>query len=193
MGDLERFHGKSTRNPLQSDRDLLQFYGKSAHSLVKILRCGRDDSVGTRIGVIPRGVAVWLHARGARRKGFFGVVPEKGGFQAQGPVFYGVVPERGGFQARGSGFLWGRARKGWISGTGVRFSMGACPKGGCFSHECRLNFALAPQKCPVRRWTPAEVRKDSVQFCRTSIRIGVISQKSTEVRNESSKSFHTSC
>ena len=129
MGDLERFHGKSTRNPLQSDRDLLQFYGKSAHSLVKILRCGRDDSVGTRIGVIPRGVAVWLHARGARRKGFFGVVPEKGGFQAQGPVFYGVVPEKGGFQARGSGFLWGRARKGAVSGTRVRFSMGRARKG----------------------------------------------------------------
>ena len=65
------------------------------------------------------GVAVWLHARGARRKGFFGVVPEKGGFQAQGPVFYGVVPEKGGFQARGSGFLWGRARKGAVSVTSV--------------------------------------------------------------------------
>ena len=34
------------------------------------------------------------------QRGFFGVVPEKGGFQARGPVFYGVVPERGGFQAR---------------------------------------------------------------------------------------------
>ena len=32
---------------------------------------------------------------------------------------FGVVPEKGGFQARGSGFLWGRVRKGWFSGTGI--------------------------------------------------------------------------
>ena len=32
--------------------------------------------------------------------GFFGVVPEKGGFQARGPVFYGVVPEKGLLWAR---------------------------------------------------------------------------------------------
>ena len=51
-----------------------------------------------------------------------------------------------------------------------RFSMGSCPKRVVFRHECRLNFALAPQKYPVRRRIPAEVRKDSVQFCRTSIR-----------------------
>ena len=30
---------------------------------------------------------------------------------------FGVVPERGGFQARGSGFLWGRARKGLLFAT----------------------------------------------------------------------------
>ena len=32
---------------------------------------------------------------------------------------FGVVPEKGGFQARGSGFIWGRARKGAVMGTGV--------------------------------------------------------------------------
>ena len=52
--------------------------------------------------------------------GLYGVVPERGLFQARGgPVFFGVVPEKGGFQARGSGFLWGCARKGAVSGTGT--------------------------------------------------------------------------
>ena len=40
-------------------------------------------------------------------------------FRHEGLVFYGVVPERGGFQALESGFLWGRARKGTVLGTDV--------------------------------------------------------------------------
>ena len=132
--------------------DLEQFHGKSACGLVKILRCAQDDSVGAWIGVILKGAAVWLHARSARRCGSLGSCPKRVVFRHRGPVFYGVVPERGGFQARGSGFLWSRARKGWVSGT------------------AQTPFYTAVPKCPVRRWTPAEVWKGPVQFCRTSIR-----------------------
>ena len=48
-----------------------------------------------------------------------GLCPKRVFFRHEGPVFYGVVPEKGRFQARGSGFLWGRARKGAALGTGV--------------------------------------------------------------------------
>ena len=83
---------------------------------------------------------------------------------------FGDVPEKGGFQARGSSFLWGRARK-----------------GGCFGHEGPLFFGVVPEKGAVsgtgvasvrpdvpkassQRTRYAEVKKDSVQICRTSIR-----------------------
>ena len=78
----------------------MQFHPKSARGLVKIIRCGRDDSVGTRIAVILMGVAVWLHARGARRWGSLGACPKRVVFRHEGPVFYGVVPERWLFRAR---------------------------------------------------------------------------------------------
>jgi hypothetical protein len=150
---------------------------------VRIPRYALDDSVDIRIGIILKGAAVRLHARSARRWGSLGSCPKRVsfrhgvrfsmescpkrvGFRHRSPVFFGVVPERGGFQARGSGFLWGRARKGWVSGT------------------VQTPFCTAVPKCPVRRRIPAEVWKGSVQFCRTSTVIGVIWQKSTEVRKE---------
>ena len=92
----------------------------------------------------------WFSGTGVRF--YLGSCPKRVVFRHEGPVFYGVVPERGGFQARGSGFLWSRARKGWVSGT------------------AQTPFYTAVPKCPVRRWTPAEVWKGPVQFCRTSIR-----------------------
>ena len=79
-------------------------------------------------------------------------MPEKGGFQARGPVFFGVVPEKGGFQAPGSGFLWGRARNGWVSGT------------------VQTPFCTAVPKSPAGGQGYAEVWKGSAHFCRTSIR-----------------------
>ena len=95
----------------------MQFYDKSERGPVKILRSARDDIVCTCICVILIGVAVWLHARSARRwgslgscpKGWFsgtrvrfsmGSCPKRVVFRYGGPVFYGVVPEKGGFQAR---------------------------------------------------------------------------------------------
>ena len=79
---------------------------------------------------------------------------------------FGVVPEKGRFQARGSGFLWGRARKGAVLGTGVA--------------SVRPDI----RKASGQRARYAEVWKGSVQFCPTSTVIGVIWQKSTEVRKE---------
>ena len=84
---------------------------------MKILRYAQDDSVDIRIGIILKGAAVRLHARGARRCGSLGSCPKgvvfRHGvrfsiepcpnrlvFRHEGPVFYGVVPERGLFQAR---------------------------------------------------------------------------------------------
>ena len=64
----------------------------------------------------------------------------------RGALFNGVVPGKGGFQARVSGSPWGRARKGWFSGT------------------VQTPFCTAVPKCPVKRWTPAEVWKGSVQL-----------------------------
>ena len=84
------------------------------------------------------------------------------------------VPEKGGFQTRGSGFLWGRARKGAVPGTGV------------------ASFRPDVPKASSQRTRYAEVKKDSVQFCRTSTVIGDMA-KPTEVWKESSISFHTSC
>ena len=80
--------------------DLEQFHGKSECGLVKILRCAQDDSVDIRIGIILKGAAVRLHARSARRWGSLVSCPKRVGFRHGGPVFYGVVPERGLFQAR---------------------------------------------------------------------------------------------
>ena len=65
---------------------------------------------------------------------------------------FGVVPEKGGFQTRGSGFLWGRARKGAVPGTSV------------------ASFRPDVPKASSQRTRYAEVKKDSVQICRTSIR-----------------------
>ena len=65
---------------------------------------------------------------------------------------FGAVPEKGGFQARGSGFLWGRARKVAVSGTGVASVRPDVPKAS------------------GQRARYAEVKKNSVQICRTSIR-----------------------
>ena len=79
---------------------------------------------------------------------------------------FGVVPEKGGFQARGSGFLWGRARKGAVVGTGVASVRPAVPK------------------CPVRRWTPQRCGRIQFNFVPPQSEIGVIWQKSTEVRKE---------
>ena len=81
--------------------NLEQFHGKSARSLVKILRCAQDDSVGAWIGVILMGAAVRLHARSARRWALWGRA------------------RKGWFSDTGAGFLWGRARKGWFSDTSV--------------------------------------------------------------------------
>ena len=102
--------------------DLEQFHGKSECGLVKILRCAQDDSVDIRIGIILKGAAVRLHARSARRWGSLETCPKRVVFRHEGPVFYGVVPEKGGFQARGSAFLWGRARKGGCFGHGCGLS-----------------------------------------------------------------------
>ena len=57
-----------------------------------------------------------------------GLCPKRVFFRHEGPVFYGVVPEKGRFQARGSGCLWGRARKVAISGTGVDSDRPEVPK-----------------------------------------------------------------
>ena len=65
---------------------------------------------------------------------------------------FGVVPEKGRFQARGSRFLWGRARKGAVPGTGA------------------ASFRPDVPKASSQRTRYAEVKKDSVQICRTSIR-----------------------
>ena len=116
---LEHFQGKSTSGLLQSDRDLLQFHDKSERGPVKIPRYAQDDSVDIRIGIILKGAAVRLHARSARRWGSLETCPKRVVFRYEGPVFFGVVPEKGRFQARGSVFLWGRARKVAVSGTGV--------------------------------------------------------------------------
>ncbi len=168
---------------------------------MKILRGARDHIVCTCICVIMKGAAVRLHARGARIWGSLGSCPKGVVFRHRGPVFYGVVPEKGGFQARGSGFLWSRARKGWFSGTRVRFSMESCPKGVGFRHEGPVFYGVVPEKGAVlgtgvasvrpdvpkasgQRARYAEVWKGSVQFYRTSTVIGVIWQKSTEVRKE---------
>ena len=67
---------------------------------MKIPRYAQDDSVDIQIGIILKGAAVRLHARGARIWGSLGSCPKGGCFRHEGPVFYGVVPERGGFQAR---------------------------------------------------------------------------------------------
>ena len=67
---------------------------------MKILRYAQDDSVDIRIGIILKGAAVRLHARSARRWGSLRPCPKRVVFRHRGPVFYGVVPERGGFQAR---------------------------------------------------------------------------------------------
>ena len=80
--------------------DLEPFHGKSACGPVKILRGARDDIVCTCICVILIGVAVWLHARGARIWGSLGSCPKRVVFRHEGPVFYGVVPERGLFRAQ---------------------------------------------------------------------------------------------
>ena len=80
--------------------NLEQFHSKSARGLVKIPRYAQDDSVDIRIGIILKGAAVRLHARSARRWGSLGSCPKSVVFRHEGPVFYGVVPEKGGFQAR---------------------------------------------------------------------------------------------
>ena len=87
--------------------------------------------------------------------------------------------------------------------------MGSCPKRVVFRHEGPLFFGVVPEKGAVsgtgvasvrpdvpkassQRTRYAEVKKDSVQFCRTSTVIGDMA-KPTEVWKESSISFHTSC
>ena len=61
---------------------------------------------------------------------------------------------------------------------------GVVPERGGFSGTVQTPLCTAVPKCPVRRRIPAEVWKGSVQFCRTSTVIGVVWQKSTEVRKE---------
>ena len=150
---------------------------------MKILRCAKDNSVYIRIGIILKGVAVRLHAKSARKETLFIVLCPKGTVSGIGSSFIKVVPEKDGFQARGSGFLWSRAQKGWFSGTGSGFLWSRARK-GWFSGTVQTPFCPAVPKCPVRRRIPSEVWKGSVQFCRTSTVIGVIWQKSTEVRKE---------
>ena len=80
---------------------------------------------------------------------------------------FGAVPEKGGFQARGAGFLWGRARKGAVSGTSVDSILPWHPK-SVQSEDGHL------QRCG----------RIHFNFVVPQSEIGVIWQKSTEVRKE---------
>ena len=92
---------QSALGPLQKWETQSSFiHGKSECGLVKIPRYAQDDSVDIRIEIILKGPAVRLHARSARRWGSLGSCPKRVVFRHRGLVFFGVVPEKGGFQAR---------------------------------------------------------------------------------------------
>ena len=99
--------------------------------------------------------------------GLYGVVPERGLFQARGgPVFFGVVPKKGGFQARGSGFLW------------------AVPERGGFQARYRLHSALPSPSVQSEDGHLQRCGGIQFNFVAPQSEIGVIWQKSTEVRKE---------
>ena len=86
-------------------------------------------------------------------------------------------------EVHADGALWGRARKGWYSGTGAGFLWSRARKGAVLGTGVASVRPDVP-KASGQRARYAEVWKGSVQFYRTSTVIGVIWQKSTEVRKE---------
>ena len=80
---------------------------------------------------------------------------------------FGVVPEKGGFQARGSRFLWGRARKGAVSGTSVDSILPWHPKSvqsedghPQWCGRIQFNFVAPQSELGVILPKSAEVRKE---------------------------------
>ena len=82
--------------------------------------------------------------------------------------------------------LHDRSARGWGS-------LGSCPKRVVFRHGYRLHSALPSLSTRSEEGYLQRCGKVQFNFTASQSEIGVIWQKLTEVWNESSKSFHTSC
>ena len=134
---------------------------------MKILRSARDHIVCTCICVILKGAAGRLHARSARRWGSLGSCPKRVGFRHGGPVLFGVVPER--------------VVDLWHEGP-VLF--GVVPERGLFWARVWPRFALTSPSVQSEEGYLQRCRKVQFNFAAPQSEIGVIWQKSTEVRKE---------